>query len=54
MRQKDEIVHLVEKALSYQFDCSFTWCNMVDCIDDLTDEEKEWAKKHTTYEVKEV
>ncbi|GAF92758.1 unnamed protein product [marine sediment metagenome] len=49
---REKVLHLLEKALSYQFDSVYSWNNMIDDIEDLTDEEKMWAKEHTTYQVK--
>jgi hypothetical protein len=35
-----------------QFDCSYSWSDMIDDLDNLTAEEKKWAKEHSTYAVK--
>lgn len=47
---REQILYLVNKALGYQFE-TYSWMNMIDDIEDLTTEEKEWAKEHTTYKV---
>lgn len=45
---KQHILHLVNKALDIQF-WTYSWDNMIDDIDDLTPEEKKWAKENTSY-----
>jgi len=42
----------LNKSMDFQFDCSYSWLDMIDDTDDLTDEEKDWAKEHSTYAVK--
>jgi len=48
---KNKILVAVTKALECQFDCGYSWCDMIDDIRSLTIEEKEWAKEHTTYSI---
>ena len=48
MKPKERILELVGKALDYQF-CTYSWLDMIDDIEDLTPEEKEWAKEHISY-----
>ena len=49
MKDKKEILRLVSKALDYQFDSGYSWCDMIDDIQDLTPEEKEFAKQNISY-----
>lgn len=50
--EKDYIRKTVNKAMSFMFDGYFL-SNMIDDIhpDDLTEEEKEWAKENLTYTI---
>jgi hypothetical protein len=48
MKPKDYILERVGKALDYQFEI-YSWDNMINDIDDLTEEEKQWAKEHISY-----
>ena len=43
------VLRLVSKALDYQFDCSYSWINMIEDIDSLTKAEKAWAKENISY-----
>ncbi len=45
---KAYILRQVSKALEYQFE-TYSWENMINDIQDLTLEEKRWAKDHTSY-----
>jgi len=47
-RAKREILRLVNQALEAQFDI-YSWAHMINDIDNLTTEEKEWAQEHTGY-----
>jgi len=47
---KEKILRLLNKALEYQFDCGYGWSNMIDDTEDLTPEEKAWAKENTGYQ----
>ena len=53
MIEKSRVKYLVSKALDYQFE-GYSWESMIDDIDDLTNEERKWAKEHLTYKVEEV
>ena len=48
MIDKGKVKYYVEKALGYQFE-TYSWSDMIDDIEDLDEEEKQWAKEHTTY-----
>jgi len=51
---KNKIVYGLQRALKLQFAC-YSWEDMIDDVADAegwTDEERKWAKEHTTYEVK--
>lgn len=48
MKNKKEILRLINQALEAQFDI-YTWANMINDIDTLTIEEKDWAQNHTSY-----
>ena len=45
---KEKILYLVDKALQCQFDI-YSWENMVDDIEELTEEERKFAKEDITY-----
>lgn len=53
---KEKVIRLLDKTLNIQLDKplniqfgNYSWDEMVADIDDLTDEEKSWAKKHVFY-----
>lgn len=48
MLPNDRILEIVGHALTYQFSV-YSWHDMIDDVDDLTPEEKEWAKKNIDY-----
>lgn len=48
----EKIRRELERGMDCQFDCSYSWLDMIDDLDNLTAEEKEWAKEHSTYSVK--
>ena len=48
----EKIRRELTKHLDYQFDGVYAWLDMIDDIDSLTAEEKDWAKEHSTYAVK--
>lgn len=50
MKDKEEIKCLVSTALDAQFEM-YSFCDMIEDIDVLTKEEKEWAKNNLTYGV---
>jgi len=47
----EKIRRELTKHLDYQFDGVYAWLDMIDDIDSLTAEEKDWAKEHSTYAV---
>ena len=47
----EKIQRELTKHLDYQFDGVYAWLDMIDDIDSLTAEEKDWAKEHSTYAV---
>lgn len=49
MKDQHQILVLVNKALCYQFDSTYSWMNMIDDIPDLTPSEKAWAKENISY-----
>jgi len=46
---KEKVLREVNKALEAQFD-TFSWSDMINCCDDLSPEEKAWAKENTGYQ----
>jgi hypothetical protein len=55
MIDKTKIIHDLEKGLEWQFSDGYSWNDMINDIakaENWTEEEKKWAKEHTTYGVK--
>jgi hypothetical protein len=55
MIDKDKIIHDLEKALERQFSSGYTWEDLINDvaeIEEWSEEEKEWAKEHTSFGVK--
>lgn len=48
MKSKQEILILVDQALEVRVSI-YTWSKMINDIDTLTIEEKDWAQNHTSY-----